>query len=73
MSVPKTQSATADKPSRTPKRSATLDHALHVRSLLRETLVQIDGLIGTLRQQRKQSQLVRNTLKNLRQLERVAG
>lgn len=80
VSKPTSDSASVEKPQavaaksgRTPKRSATLDHALHVRSLLRETLVQMDGLISTLRQQRKQSQLVRTTLKSLRQLERVAG
>lgn len=72
-SVPDSPAQAAARPSRTSRRSAALDHALDVRSLLRETLVQMDGLVGTLRQQRKQSQLVRSTLKSLRQLERVAG
>ena len=53
------------------KRPSPIEQAIAVRDALRTAVVQANELIRTLKQQKRESRLVQNTLASLKQLQRV--
>ena len=52
-------------------KAAVLDDAMRLRSNLRETLVGVNSLIQSIKSQRRQDKLLRDTVSSLRKLQKI--